>query len=570
MATSQLDLASIEAALIRDGVEPVGDLSWLAESYLDPEAFWTRLMRAQEPLFPWRAKSVPFGKYDFFHDIIARNRHNEAPALRWYESVGGWGELSYGRLGELAAARADVWSRTGVCPGHRVCIVGNMGSFVAVSVLAALKLGAELTLLPPQGDDFVRRRLTNLAPEWIAAEWLNQEKLDAWKELLLPDIEVMGPNSPDVDRSWSYPSGATVVRCFDPSSRTPDMPCEVDGDATYLCPLRDGFLSLGLRPGHAFAAPGSHFLETQPAALLACLLNGATYVHVPVEELEKHPGLLVERPVGAVQVSLRVAEILLKAPCDAGSAWSAWYRNPAESRDLEFWREWTGALNLGKTGAGNLLWRAAHGGSILFSCKRIGTAHMNVLPSPGVPWQMASLEDSSARSLWNHGVMALAGPRAGKEEFVATAVVLARNRNEWLFAGTLVSGRAGRVYPKAEVLEILGRTPFARRVCLVEIPAAGVDADPAFALAVFTAGLEQVSKARVTSLLGTSITRAMGREFMPDHITIFPLYPRKGEKEAPDDVWCNDQYLRGWLFRKARDPLYVNISRLRSCLWQAR
>lgn len=566
MAVTQLDLASMEGALVRDGVEPVGDLSWLAQSHLDPETFWFRLVETTEPLFPWRAKSVPFGKYDFFHDIVARNRQNQAPALRWYESATGWGELGYGQLGEAAAARADLWGRCGVQPGHKVCIVGNMGCFAAVSVLAALKLGAELTLLPPQGSDFVRRRVNNLAPEWIAAEWLNQEMLGAWKELLLPDVEVMGPISANADRSWSYPSGATVVRCLNPSSPTPDVPCEVSSDATYLCPLRDGFLSLGLRPGLAFAAPGSHYLETQPSALLACWLNGATYVHLPVEELEKHPELLVERPLHGIQVSFRVAEILLKSPCDAGSAWGAWYRNPAESRDLEFWREWSGALNLGKTAAGNLLWRSAHGGSIVFSCRRKGMPHLNVLPSPGVPWQLASVEDTSARSLWNHGLLALGGPRGGGDEFAPTSVLLARSGKEWLFAGTLVSGRAGRVYPGAEVLESLAETPLGGRVGLVEIPAAGVDVNASFALAVFTAGFEQVSNAQVTAILRSAITRSMGPEFLPDHITIFPLYPRKGEDEAPDRAWCSEQYLRGGLFRKARDPLYVTVSRLRGCL----
>lgn len=564
MTSEHLDLANIETSLTPEGLKPVGEIEWLNASYAEPEVFWQQLILTQGPLFLWPAKSIPFRKYDFFHDTVTRNMHNQAPALRWYEPYNGWHEISYSQLGDLAAARADVWSRAGVMPGHKVCIVAPMGAFATVSLLAALKLGAEVTLLPPQGVSFVRRRLTNLEPEWIAAEELNDVMVSNWREILLPDAADGGVVASHADRSWSYPSGTTVMRCFDPASRTPDIPCELSSDAAYLYPLRDGFLALGLRPGYAFAAPGSHYLETQPASLLACLLNGATYVHIPLEELEKRPDLLREHPLWSVQVSLHAAEILLREPSDLNGAWFSWFRNPAESRDLQFWREWVEALNLGKTPAGNLLWQAARGGCILFSIRRTGSAHLNALPSPGVPWQLAGFDDTSTDRVLSSGLFAPANPGQDEEEPAPTDIILARNRKEWLFAGMLTAGRAGRFYPKEEVLEALAETPFAECTSVVVIPASGIETHPSFALAVFAAGMEHLNKAHITALMRASIERALGREFLPDHITIFPLCPRKAEGGTPDHQWCQDQYLRGSLFRKARDPLYLDISQLRA------
>jgi hypothetical protein len=145
-------------------------------------------------------------------------------------------------------------------------------------------------------------------------------------------------------------------------------------------------------------------------------------------------------------------------------------------------------------------------------------------------------------------------------------VVLAKNRKEWLFAGTMTAGRAGRFYPRAEVLEVLNGTPFGGRASMVEIPAAGAEGQAEYALVVFAAGVEQSERANIAALLRSSIERAMGKEFVPDHITVLPLCPRKGEDGAMDHAWCHEQYLRGALFCKARDPLYLKLSRLRSCL----
>jgi len=569
LVDTQLDIAGIEAALNREGPAPVDDLNWLTESCRHPEAFWNQLVVAQQSLLPWPGKSVPLEKYDFFHDIVVRNRRNPYPALRWYDPLKHWMAVSYGQLGDLAAARAEAWQAAGVLPGHKVCIVAPMGIFVTVSLLAALRIGAEATLLPPQGEDFVQRRLTNLAPDWIAVEALNQAMVNAWKDVFLPDGGSGEAMPDDSNRSWSYPSGATVLHCFDPSSETPDLPCALGTDAAYLCPLRDGFIALALRPGRSFAAPGTHMLSTQPAMLLACLLNGATCVHVPVEELEKNPRLLAEQPLWAVQVTVQTAEILRPASLHADHAWSLWFRNPAESRDLPYWMEWIEAMHLDKAGAGNLLWQAARGGSILFSARRTGTAHLNVLPSPGVPWQMAGMQDSATPSLWRHGLFSPASPGQDPDEFMPTEVVLAGNRNEWLFTGMLTAGRAGLFYPKAEVLDALASTPFAGRSSVVEIPSAGVETSPVFTLAVFSAGLPQWNIAEIMTFLRTTIARALGDEFLPDHITVFPLYPPKDESGSLDHKWCRDRFIRGALFRKASDPLYLNISRLRARLWQA-
>jgi hypothetical protein len=194
---------------------------------------------------------------------------------------------------------------------------------------------------------------------------------------------------------------------------------------------------------------------------------------------------------------------------------------------------------------------------------------MNVLPSPGVSWRLSTIEDTDTVSLGGHGVFTLAAPASEAQEFVSAGVVLGKNRREWLIGGTVTQGRAGRCFPDAEVLAALSETPFAGRAAIVAIPAAGIETDMVFALAVFAPGAEPSDSARITALLKSAIERAMGREFQPDHITVFPLFPRKGKDGSLDTAWCRNQYLRGTLFKKSRDPLYLNISRMRNCLWEA-
>jgi len=580
----RLNLPLIEEELARDKGKPVRGLVWLEESYRDPAAFWHSLKTSQDAFSPLTGKSIPLRQYDFYHDLITRNRRLTTPALRWYDSLSGWQEISYGELGSAASRQAAAWTQLQVEPGQVLCIMYPVGVKYVVSLLAAFKTGLAVSFLPPEGSSFLQKRLQALNPDYIITEEIFSTLVPGWQNRLLPEqgqvntqgstIDAASSISPD--RSHTYLAGEVIARCFDPSSQTPHIPKELTADAAYLCPLRDGMIALGLRPGHMVAGLGLHFLESYPALLLASMLTGGTYLHLEPDDIAVNPKLLTAYPARAIGISQKVRDILLRNPVEVGKLWDSWFRNPAESFDLDEWQSFIQALKLEDAYAANLKWDAALGGCSLFSIKRKGQAHPNVLPSAGVPWCLTGLSGTGGGFLSDCGLFSPAMIGGEEEEKTAEETagvsVLARSRKEWLFAGSLLSGssvRAGRVYPGDEILEtIKGQGPvraIGPYCSIVQMPVSGtVAADSLFIFLIFTgAGGAGMDEAAICKKVRSTIEREMGQEFLPDRIQFFPLLPRCDAEGNIDHNWCQNQYLNGSLSRKSRQEIYRSLTCLR-------
>lgn len=566
MISERSKFSTILRDLFLEGLEPPGELTWLEESYRKPEGFWQTLKQAQDSSLPWPGKSTPFGKYDFYHDIIIRNLNNTAPAFCWYDSVLGTQEISYAELGVLATAKEAAWMLLGIQPGQKVCIVLPLGVQYVVSFLAALKIGLTVSFLPPQGKIFLQRRLEALAPDHIVTDEMYFPLLPAWRERILAEEASAQNANTNPEHSYAYPSGAVSNLCFDPSSETSHIPRELTSDAAYLCPLRDGMIALGLKPGHVLAAPGFHYLETLPGLLLAALLNGATYLHLEPDEVSKHPELLNGHSIQAMGISEPVRDALLKKPVVLDKPWDFWFRNPAESSDIEQWQSFIQTLGLAEAYSGNLKWDAALGGCSLFSVKRKQYVHLNVLPSAGVPWGLANLAGGDLESLVDCGFFSpvVLGRQDGEK--TVTASILAIRRQECLFVGSRVSGRAGKFYPGTEILEAIRNLPYGSLCSIAQIPPFGAGAKPVFVLLVFTGGKPAQRAAGITKEILQFIEREMGKEFSPDRIQFFPLYPRRDAEGIVDHNWCRDQYLTGGLFRKSQEETYRCLTQLRQYL----
>jgi len=559
-----LNLSIIENELCRERLEVAGELPWLEESYRAPEAFWQALKHTQDAFFPWPGKSTPFENYDFFHDIVVRNQRNSWPAFRWYDSVLGWQKIAYSELGTLVNRKAGAWTRLGIQPGQKLCIICALGVEYAVSLLAALKIGLTVSFLPPQGKRFLHRRLEMLAPDHIVTDEMYFSLLSAWLDQVVREGE-SAEETTDPERSHTYPSGAVMALLFDPSGQEPHIPRELTSDAAYLCPARDGIIALGLRPGQTLAAPGFHFLETQPGLLLACLLNGGTYLHLEPDDIARDPELLTAHPINVIGVTHEVREILLRKPLEFSKPWYYWFRNPAESPDIEQWQHFIETTGLEEVYSGNVKYDVAAGGCSLFSIRRKGQVHLDVLPSAGVPWGLADPATDDVESLGEYGVFSpVVLGREGSEQAPLGSMV-AKSHNAWLFLGSRVSGRAGRTYPRTEILEAIRSLPYCSHCSIVEVPALGTGA-PVFVLIVFTGGKTGVREAEVTKEILNALEREMGSEFLPDRIQFFPLYPRRDSAGNLDHDWCRDQYLTGGLFRKLRDETYRYLTQLREYL----
>ena len=404
-------------------------------------------------------------------------------------------------------------------------------------------------------------------PDHIAIDEQHVSLVPEWREQVLSETQAGNAPYPELKTVYTYASGEVVFSCFDPCSPTPWLPVDIASDTAYLCAIRDGMIGLGLGPGQVYAAPGFHFLETKPALLLAGLYCGATYLHLLPKDIAANPQLVTQKPIRAFGVSQQVRDILLESPVDAGTAWECWFRSPAESCDMEQWQQFVRVMNLKNAFAFNMKWDAATGGCSFYSIRRKGMAHMNVLPVPGSAWSLGDLA-GGGEAIGDSGTFCLSSPGAPEGEQIATTALIVRNRWEWIFAGTTINGRKGRVYPVEEVLETLRnmRPRVMFRFSITGVPLMDPGSGSSLDLLVFTGSRTGLDEARLMSNIRATITVEMGDEFQPDRIAFFPLYPRSLSGTAVDHDWCRDQYLTGGLSRRSRGEIFGCITRLRGCI----
>jgi hypothetical protein len=563
-----LEAAAIENGLRLDGQRPYVRLEWLEESYGDTESFWHALKKTSDARFAVPSVSSFFSRYGFYHDIIVRNLNNPAPALSWYELASGFRNVSYRELGAMADAKAGFWARLGVKPGQTLCIIRAMCPELIFEMLAALKMGCVLSFLPPQGKGFLQRRLDALQPDHIVIDAMHSSLLSSWSKRVLAEDTQRDAVYPQRERFFMYPSGQTVFRSFNPCGYEPHIPSDVACDAAYLCALRDGVIALGLGPGHVYAAPGFHCMETCPSLLLAGLLCGATYLHLSPKVIAARPELVIEQPIKAFGVSKKVRDILLETQIHADDSWECWFRNPAESQDMDQWHYFIQRLKLENAYAFNLRWDAAMGGCSLFSIRRKGMAHMNVMPAPGNAWCLGDLFGVGKESSTDIGTYSISAPGAPGAEMRGTADVIARNRQEWVFAGLNLFNKEGRTYPVQEILESLRNmgNRYSFFSSFVDVPQTDPGSGHRGVLLIFRGAKAGFDDAMLLSHIRSLITQDMGDEFQPDEIKIFPLYPRFLQDAEVDHQWCRSQYLTGSLFRRSREEIFQCTTRLRNCI----
>jgi hypothetical protein len=560
------------AALESDPARPV-DCEWLEESWRGPDAF-------VEALQAWLAgpsvvsfKSVPGVRYDLYHDWVMRHLRSGATALRWYdrrsERDGGWSSLSYAELDQRCALRAAAWTRQGVVPGAVVCVMLPFGAEAVVSLLAGLRLGACVSLLEPLGPAYVSRRLLALAPQHVASEPFYEPWLGALAGVLL------GPDGLEPGASVGSHTYAAADPCalpFSPLRRPPEVPVPLPASLAYLGALRDGVITLALRAGDCIAAPGLHREQHQPALLFAALAAGATFVHIPADDVLRDPGLLDAVSLASVGLDAATCEARLRVGGGAVHRWRHVFRNPEEPTDWEAWRELVETRGLRDTAMSNVVFESASGGALLASPRRLGTrqlaALMSVVPAAGRAWALLDFSGTGQLSVGDSGVFAPMTGEPGKEKpDQPQYMALGRRRGgEYLYGGTVEPRRSGRVYPIDEVVAALEDCPFLLGAGVASVPAGGSTLAWRFVLLGFCGHepdtrFDALREPRCDELRRMLTTR-LGEALLPDAIELFPLLPRLADG-AVDQAWCQLQYTTGTLFSKAKTPVFRRVAELR-------
>ncbi len=553
-AWSAAGFAAIENTLWHENRRAPVELAWLQQSWEDPARFGVALHTYWQRRQGSPSKSIPWARYDFYHDVLVRQKDQTAAALIWFENES-WQTWSYAELGQAVNSLAATWEAVGVQPGETLAILYPQGPLWLMALLAGLRLGLVVTLLPPQGNSFVRRRLNNLEPQWLVMDQLYKHQIDAiWYEKVLPNtLSSVLPSR----RSFEYPGTTAVVQCFDPTSATPDLLCPIDADSLYLNAIRDGIFALGIQVGQRCAAPGWHGLESQPAMILAVLMCGGAWIHINFSELKKQPERLLEQPIDVLGVSRSLRDLLQLNPLSTEKSWRYWFRHPSESDDFSLWQDFIEDWQLENSYSGNVLCNAARGGAILFSPRRRGQAHHQVLPAAGLSWQLGVVDAPDLPTVEGWGRLALGKKEEEEIVWTNTPYIVTPYLKIWNYLGQYPRGRAGRTYHQQEVLKLLADK--VKYLALVEAFVHGTDNDSQYVLLAFGPNVD-------TAAIEASIEFELGNDFLPDRIEWLPLLPQRNEEGGADHDWCQFHYSTGELYRRQRSDIYRCLSELKGMI----
>ncbi|MET0402223.1 MAG: long-chain fatty acid--CoA ligase [Cystobacter sp.] len=532
----------------------IGVPAWQQESWSRSEEFLAALITAQvgrgAPL-----KSRVGQHYDFFHDVVVRHGNSDHVALRLYDRRAGWQALGYRQLHEQAARRATEWAKQGVKAGAKVCLLHGVGPELLISLAAALGLGASVSLLLPHGGRFIANRLAMLGPDHIATE--------PHLTLLVPGFEKKvlqsrGQATPAFT-SHTYKPEEPVGRVFSPLVEPSGTPAVLTAEDAWRGALTDGLITFGLGPGEHLCAPGHHPLQHLLAFLFTCLLRGATYLHLELADLETNPALLTEHPVRALGVTPALRDLLLRTRTPLKNV-AHWFRNPEEPIDWVAWRAWVKQCGMAAVPSANVLVDPSAGGAVLASPRRVRDLHTEAPPAAGRHWALNDVNMSGQGAPGDLGVFTLLPDKERPPGYL----VLTRAYGVYHYGGPRTVRRDGRVYPGAEVADVVAQLPFVRGAAVVPAPTGGVAGHYRFVLLVFTGAQPQNTGAWAQDVR-RQLELQLGSEYLPDRVEFIPLYARR-VKGRVDEDWCQTQYLTGSLHRKSTDPLFRSLTELRGRL----
>lgn len=575
----RVNVADLITALTRPDDALASTIEPLPATWADPEGYRHALA---EHVARWglgRVRSQPGKAVDPYADAVGRYARATRPALIWHDADRGWLSMTYARLDQLASAVAARWMAQGARPGATIALIHDPGPQRLVDLMAALRIGAVVSLLEPYGTTRLPARLAALAPDFLAFDQRREPPLgdcearrldgsggdQAGRAVRTRSARALPPPHP-------YAAGAPLARLFSPVRAPGTHPTTLRADDAVFGALSDGVVGWRLSPGRSLAAPGAHPLQYSPGLELSVLLCGATLVHIDWPALERTPRLLAEQSVDVLFISEALRDLLTRRPVTGLTA-SHWVRGLDAPLDWTTWRDLIRSLNLDKVPASNMLIDAAGGGSLFNSVQRPGSASARCVPAAGRRWSMLDVTAPDRAAVGDVGLFQRtivkspepdAPPAAGPPKAVPDPAerawcLLGHQRPEYLFGGPRTLRRMARVYPVAEVEAVVQRLPGVVAPCVVGIPAGG---DGWFAVLVFS-GAPGPKPPPTVDAVRAALRAAIGPDARPDAVEVLPMYPRRIEGKV-DRAWCTLQYQSGRLAARLEHDAFSALTALRA------
>lgn len=524
------------------------DLGWLTQSHQDPPAFWAALTDHARRAAPG-LRTSPGAAIDLYHDLIGRNV-SERPALITFDRRAGWRSTSFADVASRASACAAAWAALGLAPGAIVAITLPIGPSWLVALAAALRLGLVIAPIDPTGKDTLAARLKALSPARVIIDPAAPPDLGPLAEKALSVIDG-GPAHGAAPHA--YGPKAPCALLFSPLRAPPNVPVPLPAEMAWQNALRDGLFAYRLpvgSSGGALAIPGLSLQQTQPAAIFAAFLAGATFVHASMDDLEQDPSILGGAPITTLGISAKLRDAIRKKPFGKLPA-EHWFRAVEEPLDYLAWKDLVTKAKAEKMRGQNLLIDAASGGAVLFSTRRPGSINAYALPAAGRAYSLCDLQSGEPTTA-GVGVFV---PKPGDPKHDGWFLLAARS-TEFLWAGPVAPRRDGHVFPATELSAFTGALEGVAGAAVVPLPG-GEAGRWSFTLVVFTGASPGPSQEAIAA----AIEAHLAPGHAPDAVVTFPLFPRKKGKEV-DAEWAARQYSSGTLARKAAHPVFRKLTAL--------
>ncbi len=532
---------------------PLNELRELLEpGWTDPEALNRSLydlINAHGPSL----SSLPGMSANPYQDLVGRHVVQNSTAMVYRDPIQGWRQVTYRELHAESGRLAATWSALGVETGQRIAVVMPVGGPMALCLMTGLRMGLIVSFIPPLGRAFVQTRLQAAGTDWQVLAAGYPAWLGADPELLLPPVPEAGVVAELGLPAHSYGPEDPALCLFSAMGPTPAMPLERPAQALLSRVAIDAEVVLGLGPTDRVMAPEYSVLQHQPALMLTTFFAGACWVEAPSKALEDET-LAKQLAPTVVGVTPALRDRIMQGHLQP-KGWRRWFKNPSDAYDWMRWQRFAEQMTALDAWGQNLVVSSAYGGSILF-CPPQPEAHLEVLPSPALPWMLAESTLNQHPSSSDSGIFCCS-PQEAPEG--AMGRFLVGDGGEGFFiAGSADEGRGGTTYLDEEVVAVAQTHPAVDAASIVINRGVRVMNQARVVLMLFVdPGTDpSASKGRLIEEMQELLRVEMGPEQAPDQIRVYPLTPKNTEEGSIDHNWCRWQFLTGELQTKSDDELF--------------
>ncbi len=537
---------------------------WMESTFADPAPFWNSLIALQNGLSPKPVQSVMGGSYDFYHDCISRHIESNAALIHIEESgfVQTW---TYKKLHRHVNFQVKSWLKNPIKPGQLAVILMPVGIPYLIALLTALRMGLKICFLPLQsrflGKDHLLAILEKLKPDFIVTLPDASLPKDLYPTIVLDNLGEDDLNHEPV--SYAYPSDQTMQLSLALYRKDPYCLLPLDAHTTYRHALRDGLLTLNLKPGATHGTAHSCPIRCEPCSTLMTLLAGATLVHVAEAELIKDPEMIKSEKFHLLEVSPANQKLWSKTP-GAPKQLKGFYKTPLHHHH-HAWRYFVQANKLEEVPSFHLLMDNSLGGVVFFSKPTTKDLDYFMKPSLGTPWTFKDMTGSGQDSIKGFGLISLATSCKENNEMMSNLLVSQIDKNH-LISAALLPSREGVTVPIEEIENAVSLLDFVESCILITFPKMGEVAYHQFILLVFVnpakKEIPSELKQEWSTQISAQITDKVGAAFTPEFIEYYPLIPKMNDS-LPDRNWCTEQYNRGLLAKKKNLQIYQVLNMLK-------